>query len=62
MEKEELISLIAKVFPLHPKPNMTIHQSQLADQYLDREIAENTQKIIDNNLDDSVNLTVKDGV
>ena len=40
MEREELISLIEKVFPLKPRPDMTIHQGQLADQSLDREISE----------------------
>jgi len=40
MEAEQIIENIAAAFPLAPLPGMTLHQAQLSDQSMSREISD----------------------
>jgi hypothetical protein len=40
MEAEQVIAAIQKAFPLEPLPEISLHQAQLADQSMSREIPE----------------------
>lgn len=40
MEAEQLIEVIKAAFPCAPLPEMSLHQTQLADQSMSREISE----------------------
>ena len=44
MEADVVTRLIRDAFPLQPIPKMTLHQAQLADQTMDREIPEKEWK------------------
>jgi hypothetical protein len=44
METDVVTRLIQEAFPLQPIPEMTLHQAQLADQSMAREIPENEWK------------------
>jgi hypothetical protein len=44
MEADVVTRLIQEAFPLQPIPKMTLHQAQLADQTMDREIPEKEWK------------------
>lgn len=40
MESQQVIKLIEEAFPLGPLPDVSLHQAQLADQSMSREISE----------------------
>jgi uncharacterized protein DUF6714 len=44
MDIEEIFALIDKLFPTQPIPDLTIHQAQLSDQGMSREISDKEWK------------------
>ena len=40
MESNQVVSLMEEAFPLRPLPEVTLHQAQLADQSMSREITD----------------------